>query len=331
MKCLVTGATGLLGTNLAYALAEKGWDARLTGMHGSETRFIEALPFDYVPADITKPEEIEPLAEGCDVVFSVAGDTSFWRRNFERQRAINIDGAENVARACLKHGVKRLVHTSTVDTLGYDPEGGLLDEATGRYNYGGLGYNYGDTKLEGERRVRRYAGGALDVMVTHPGLMVGPYDYMLQIGRIFFALKEGKWPGSPCGGVSVCHVREVANAHIAAAENGKSGESYVCAGTPETNMRWVDLVQRMAKAIGTEAPKREFSRGLFVLYGRLCEFVSGFTGTAPEMDPGMARYLSSPQYFRSDKAILELGYRVPPVEDCLADALLWYRKNGFQI
>ena len=331
MKCLVTGATGFLGTNLAHELAAKGWDARLTGMHGSETTHVDGLPFEFVPADITKPAQIEPLIEGCDVVFNVAGDTSFWRRNFARQRAINADGAEIVARACLKHGVRRLVHTSTCDTFGYDPAGGMLTEETGSYNFDGLGYNYGDTKLEGDRRLRAMRAEGLDVVFIHPGMMVGPFDYTLQFGRILFALKEGSWPGSPSGGVSLCHVAEVARAHIAAAEQGRAGESYICAGVEDTNLPWPKLVSRMASYIGAAAPKRIFSRGMFVAYGRLAALAARFTGKSPEMDPGMAHYLSSPQYFDSGKAMRELGYRVPSVEDCMADAIGWYRAQGYQI
>ena len=49
------------------------------------------------------------------------------------------------------------------------------------------------------------------------------------------------------------------------------------------------------------------------------------------MNPGQASYMSLPQYAISGKAIRELGYVVPPVADCIADALAWYRENGYDI
>ncbi|MEM7800176.1 MAG: NAD-dependent epimerase/dehydratase family protein, partial [Chloroflexota bacterium] len=94
-KCLVTGATGFVGTNLVHELVKTGWDVRASGMHGSVTKYIADLPIEIVLADITKSEEVDGIVEGCDVVFHVAGDTSFWRRHRERQAKINIDGTMN--------------------------------------------------------------------------------------------------------------------------------------------------------------------------------------------------------------------------------------------
>ena len=331
MQCLVTGATGFLGTNLVHELVEQGWQVRATGMHGSESKYIKDLPIDFSYADITKPSEIDKLVEGCDVVFNVAGDTSFWKKNFARQRHINIDGAVNIAKACQKHRVKRLIHTSTLDVLGYNPTGGSYDEVSGHYNFSNMGYNYGDSKLEAEVQLRAFNGPGLEVVFINPGFMVGPYDYTLQIGRVFFDLAERKLPACPPGGGSFCHVREVAKAHIAAVERGKPGENYLCAGIQETNIPYVDMFGRMAQAIEAKPVRRVMPRKLFVLYGYACEWFAQFTKKPPEMNPGQARYMSAPQYAISGKAINELGYKVPSVETCIDDALIWYRTEGYKI
>ena len=86
-KCLVTGATGFLGSNLVHELVKQGWDVRASGMHDSEIKYIKDLPIDIVFADITIAEEVDAIVEGCDYVFHVAADTSFWKRNFARQRS----------------------------------------------------------------------------------------------------------------------------------------------------------------------------------------------------------------------------------------------------
>jgi len=331
MKCLVTGATGFLGTNLVHELVTQGWQVRATGMHGSEIKYIKDLPIEFVFADITEPSEVDNVVEGCEVVFNVAGDTSFWKKNFARQRRINIDGAVNVAKACKKHKVKRLIHTSTLDALGYNPTGGSYDEVSGRYNFDNMGYNYGDSKLEAEIRLRAFNSSDLDVVFINPGFMVGPYDYTLQIGRVFFDLAKGKLPACPPGGGSFCHVREVAKAHIAAVKHGRAGENYLCAGMEETNISYVDMFERMAQAINAKPVHLVMPKKLFVLYGYACEWLASFTKKPPEMNPGQARYMSAPQYAISGKAINELGYKVPSVESCIEDALTWYRGEGYKI
>ena len=65
-KCLVTGATGFLGTNLVHELVKHGWDVRASGMHGSETKYIKDLPVEILFADIRIAEEVDAIVEGCD-------------------------------------------------------------------------------------------------------------------------------------------------------------------------------------------------------------------------------------------------------------------------
>lgn len=330
-KCLVTGATGFLGTNLVHELVKNGWDVRASGMHGSESKYIKDLPIELIYADITNSAEVNHLVEGCKIVFHVAGDTSFWKRNFERQRKINVDGAINIAEACLKNGVQRLVHTSTLDVLGYNPTGGSYDEKSGHYNFHNMQYNYGDTKLEAEVRLRGYNSDELEVVFIYPGFMMGPYDYTLQIGRVFFELANGKLPGFPPGGGSFCHVTEVAKAHIAAAKKGRPGEGYLCAGMPHSNLSFREAFSHMAHAVGAKPPRTTIPKWAFVAYGYACELLSNVTNNPPEINPGQARYMSCPQYAISAKAIRELDYRVPSFNKCVEDALVWYRENGYVI
>lgn len=329
MKYLVTGATGFLGTNVVHELAGQGADVRASGMHGSVTKYVDDLPVEYIPADITLADEVDTLVCGCDVVLHVAGDTSYWNKHFERQRRINIDGVINVAEACVRHGVRRLIHTSTADVLGHDPRRRSLTEETGNYNFNNLGYNYGDSKVEGEQTLRRYAAEHdLDVVYIYPGFMCGPFDFTLQLGQVFFALKDGSLPGAPVGGSSYCHVTEVARAHIAAVEQGRRGEAYICAGHNIPTRDWFD---RMADAVEAPRVKRTIPEWALVLYGRFCETVSGFTGRAPDINPGMARYMSRFQYMDCSKAVRELNYVIPDPDQIISDAVEWYRAEGYEL
>jgi dihydroflavonol-4-reductase len=324
-RCLVTGATGFLGTNIVRELAEGGWEIRAMGLPGSETKFIKDLPVEIVFGDVADTSDVDSAVRGMDVVFNVAGDTSWWRRKFERQRKTNVEGPVNVAMACITHGVRRLVHTSTNDTLGYNPSG-PADETWADYNYRGWGYNYADTKREGERKVLEFNGKGLEVVVVNPGSMLGPYDFTLQYGRLFFDLRDGKAPACPPGGVAFAHVRESARAHIAAAERGRPGEKYLCSGV---NATYRDLFEAIAQKFGKHAPRLTMPRWLFVAYGYAMEFVSGFSGKPPEVDPGMARYMSVNAFYDSSKAVRDLGFNILPLQKMVDDAYDWYRKNGY--
>lgn len=325
MRCLVTGATGFLGTNLVHELVKDGWTVRAFGLPGSETRYIRDLPVEIMFGDVTNPADAHQAVAGMDVVFHVAGDTSFWKRNFARQRLINCEGPVNIATACLKLGVRRLVHTSTVDALGYNPEG-LADEQWPNYNYADTGYNYGDTKREGELRVKGYNSKELEVVVINPGSMIGPFDHTLQFGRLFFDLRDGMVPGVPKGGAPFAHVREVARAHIAAARKGRPGEGYICGGL---NITYRELFEAIAAKFGKSAPRLDIPRWGFVLYGLVMELMAEFTHKPPEMNPGQARYMTAYPCYDSSKAVRELGFRIIPLARIIDDAYNWYRDNGF--
>ena len=325
MKCLVTGATGFLGTNLVYELVREGMEVRAFGLPGSEKKYIESLPVEIMFGDVTCAEDVDRAVKGVETVFHAAGDTSFWKRNYERQRKVNVEGPAVVADACLRHGVGRMVHTSTIDALGYNP-GGLTDESWQDYNYAGAGYNYGDTKREGEKRVLEYNTRGLEVVVIYPGSMVGPFDFTLQFGRLFFDLRDGSVPACPAGGIGFGHVREVARAHIAAAEKGRPGRGYICAGV---NATYRELFETIAAKFGKSAPRWDMPGAVLTAYGYMMEFISNFTGRPPEINPGQARFMSAKAYYDSTRAVKELGYRIVSLSQMVDDAYEWYLENGF--
>ena len=297
MKVLVTGATGFLGTNLVRELARAGHQVHAFAL----------------------------AVRGMDAVFHVAGDTSFWKKNFARQQLINVDGTENVARACLEDGVKRLIHTSTVDALGYNPKG-LAAEDWAHYNYGGTGYNYADTKRAGEQLVLGYAERGLDVVVINPGSMLGPYDHTLQFGRIFAQLRDRKLPAVLPGGAPWAHVKEVARAQVRALSSGRSGERYITGGVNATYRELFDL---MAAKVGVRPPRFTMSPRLTVVYGYLAEAASSFTNRPPELNPGQARYMVVFPRYDSTKACRELNFKCVPLAEMVDDAHRWYVKNHF--
>jgi dihydroflavonol-4-reductase len=324
MKCLVTGATGFLGTNLVHELVKDGWEVRALRRFGSVIKYIKNLPIEIVFGDVTDGEEMDKAVQGMDVVFHVAGDTSWWKKNYDAQAHTNVDGPVTVARSCIKNGVRRLVHTSTCDALGYNPAG-LADETWDDYTFAGMGYHYGDTKREGEIKLQQFSKD-IEIVILNPGNLIGPFDFTLQFGRLFFDLRDGKLPGCPIGGGSFAHVCEVSKAHIEAAKRGRPGENYLCTGH---NISHRKLFQSIAEKFGKSAPRFDIPRWAAVAYGYTAEYMSNFTHKIPEVNPGMARYLSVHTYYDASKAVRELDYKIVPLQEMIDGAYDWYQKNGF--
>ncbi|GAB4328989.1 MAG: NAD-dependent epimerase/dehydratase family protein [Promethearchaeota archaeon] len=322
----MTGATGFLGTNVVLELLERGHEVVAFGLPGSTTKYVERPGVEVALGDACERGDVDRAIEGCDAVIHVAGDTSFWKKRFERQRRTNVEGPRVVCEAALAAGVRRVVHTSTVDALGYDPAGGLVDEEWDHFNYAGIGYNYAETKREGERVALSFYDRGLEVVVINPGSMIGPWDHTLQFGRLFLDLKEGKVPGIPPGGAPWAHVAEVAKAHVAALDLGRPGERYITGGV---NASYAEVFAEIARTVGAQPPKRVFPRWFMVFYGYCSEFWAHFTKRHPEMNPGMARYMSAFPKYSSAKAERELGFKCLPLEQMVRDAAEWYFEHGF--
>jgi dihydroflavonol-4-reductase len=321
VHALVTGATGFLGTNLVHELASQGWRVRAFGLPGSPDDWIRELDVEIVFGDLTRWSDVRAAVEGVDVVFNVAGDTSWWRRRQERQRRVNVEGPALVAEACVAAGVHRMVQTSTADVFGMlEPGEQRPRDETAAYNLAGTGYFYGDTKLEGDRRLRLFED-RLEIVWVHPGAMLGPYDFTLQYGRLFADLRDGRVPGCPSGGTSWAHVSAVARAHVAAVEKGEPGSSYLCAGV---NATYREVFTRMATLVGATPPRLDVPEWALVTYGHLLQAWAELRRRPPQIDPGYARFVSRHGAYDSSRAVRELGYEIPDLERMIADAHAWY-------
>jgi dihydroflavonol-4-reductase len=325
MKVLITGATGFLGTHIVKECLNQGYKVRGFGFPGSPTKYIEGDNVEIEFGDVCDKVAVKHAMNGVDAVIHVAGDTSFWKKRFERQRRTNIEGPRTVMQAALEEGVKRVVCTSTVDTFGFNPHG-LADESWADFNYAGWGYNYAETKREGEKLALSFNSADLEVVVLNPGSMIGPYDFTLQFGRLFLDIRDGKVPGIPPGGAPWAHVEEVAKAHVSALNRGRPGEKYICGGI---NASYKEIFKRIAESIGKDPPKYVLPRWVTVVYGYLAELGANFTHRPPSLNPGQARYMAAFPQYDSTKAIRELGFGIVPLEKMIEDARDWYIQNGF--
>jgi nucleoside-diphosphate-sugar epimerase len=324
-RCLVTGGTGLLGLNLVRQLAGEGWAVSVLSRGEANRRWLSDLPVTFFAGDVGLAEGLDAAMAGQEVVFHVAGDTGFWKRRYPQQWRTNVDGTVHVIEAARRAGVRRVVHTSTVDALGFDPAG-IADESWAEFNLGRFGYHYAISKREAEKRALAFDGDGIEVVVIQPASMIGPYDVTLQFGRLFAELRDGKVAAIPGGGACFNDVRAVAEAHVAAADRGRAGQRYICAGEMVSYRR---LFEAIASRMAVRAPRLTAPRGVLIAYGWLAEAVAAVTGKPPEINPGMAYYMSCKPAYSSDKAVAELGYRIVPFEQAVDDAHRFLMENGF--
>src|SRR5262245_50232044 len=138
MLAVVTGASGLLGGNLAIELIAQGHHVRATRRGRSHVTHLEDFPIEWVTADLQDEDALARSFVDADVVFHCAAQVSIVRRVTPELRAANVDGTQRVLKAVRKGGAKRLIHCSTVGAVGLSEDGRPCDESA-TWNFDKLG------------------------------------------------------------------------------------------------------------------------------------------------------------------------------------------------
>ena len=318
----VTGGTGFIGINLIELLVEEGWEVTALHRASSNLQYLKRFPITLAEGSITDRDSLQrAIPEGTEVVFHVAGDTSFWKKNDARQDAINIDGVRNMVEVSAAKGVKTFIHTSSNSVWGRAK--GVITEETpsdGKSSW----INYERSKHLGEIEAFKGRELGMKVVALNPAEVLGPYDAN-NWGRMFFLLRDGALPAVGPSTVSPTHVHEVDRAHLAAVDKGVDGERYLLAGE---DRELVEMAAEMAGLIGVKTP-RKAPPWVLKVYGRISVMIAAITGKEPDVTPELAEIAtSSGVSFRSDKAVRELGYQIQPMSAGVRDTYDWLIKEG---
>ena len=123
MTVLVTGASGFVGAAVARELVRRGTDVRVLLRTASNPRNLENLPVTRAVGDLQDRESLDRALRGCEALFHVAADYRLWVPDAAAMYRVNVDGTRSVLEAAVQAGVKRIVYTSSVATLGTTADG----------------------------------------------------------------------------------------------------------------------------------------------------------------------------------------------------------------
>ena len=318
----VTGATGCVGLNLIEELLAQGWQVTALHRAGSDLSRLSRFPVERVVGDIRDADSLDhAIPAHVDCVFHVAGNTSLWSKTHHEQLQVNVDGTRNVVRAALAANARRFVLTSSI--VAYGLHGGTVSEDTPTRGTSAR-INYIRSKAMAEREVRQAINNGLKAVIINPSNILGAYDTN-NWSRMFRLVQRGRLPVVPSGGGSFCHVREVARAHIAAAEQGRVGANYLLGGAEAS---YLGLVKEMARMLGVRRPARVLPRGMLQGYAAVEELLAPLFGREPDVTRDAVELLSQNIYCDTRRAVRELGYKPQRLEVMLKDCMDWMLEQG---
>lgn len=325
MRVAVTGGGGRLGCALVRALLARGDVVKVLEPAKGTPASLTGLKVEILHGSVLDAEAVAALVDGADLVFHLAAKVNLDRDRDGSIQAVNVEGTRIVAEACLVRGI-RLVHCSSHHALTLKPFDIPHDETKP------LALNdpcdYHRTKALGEQLVRglvRERG--LNAVIVNPGSMIGPDDYEPSlIGRALIDLYQGRIPVLMEVISDYVDARDVAAGALNAAERGRRGEGYLLTGIVhdmrEVLAMWQDLT-------GVAMPRVVLPIWVGWAMLPVTLATARLTGKAPLFSAGVLRAAVSSRVVSHDKAKRELGFSPRSARDSLADALEFYRAQGW--
>jgi nucleoside-diphosphate-sugar epimerase len=309
LKALVTGGAGFLGRAIGERLVARGDAVR--SLSRAAHPELAALGIEAHRGDVADAEAVARAAESCDVVFHVAAKVGAWGRREDYERT-NVLGTRNVIEACRRHGVSKLVYTSTPSVVheGGDIEGG--DESLPYARH--FETAYPETKARAEQLVLAANDAALATVALRPHLVWGPGDNHL-IPRLLERVRAGRMRliGRKDRPIDATYIDNAVAAHVQAADRLAPGAPcagrayFIAQGEP---VPAGELINAILAAAGLPPVTRRVPTPLAWLAGAAAE--AAFHLLRREDEPPITRFVArqaaTAHWYDLSAARRDLGY-----------------------
>lgn len=326
---MVTGASGFIGSAVVRALRERG--ARIVAMvePGVGTGNLEGIDVERVVVDIRDAAAVRAACAGARFVFHLAAIYRFWARDPRVFYDVNVGGTLNVLDAVRSAGCERLVYTSSVAVLGLGgTRAGVPADETCYADIAHLFGAYKRSKYVAEHEVLRACAEGLDACLVLPTTPLGGGDAgPTPTGRIVLDFLNGKMPAVADTVLNVVHVDDLAAGHVAAAERGAGGRSYILGGE---NMSMRAILQALADCSGLPMPRLRIPPGLVLTAGAASTLIQGrLLRREPRVPLEAARMSTTKMIFNDERARTEIGYVSRPAREAIMGSARWFAANGY--
>lgn len=325
MKVLVTGADGLLGSNLVRKLIDKGHDVVALIQPGRKVATLEGLPIKKAEGDILDTESLMQSVESADAIYHLAANTNIWPNRSPIIYKVNFDGTKNVIALAKKLKVKRFIFVGTANSFSYGSKEKPGVEGTPfiskKYEL-----DYMDSKYAAQQHILNEVKDGFPALILNPTFMIGPYDSMPSSGKMVVAIKNQSLPGYAPGGKNYVNAVDAATAAANALTMGRIGQCYILGGE---NLTFLEAFQKMAQVVGSNAPKIKMPKPILLAFGYVSGLFAKITKKPPQVSYAMAQIACDTHYYSPKKAVDELDLPQRPIEEGIKECYQWLNENGY--
>jgi dihydroflavonol-4-reductase len=321
---LVTGASGFVGSHIARLLTERGREVRVFLRKTSKRDALAGLPVEIHYGDVLDPASLCAAMAGCGSVFHSVVDPRFQLTDPAPLYRNNVEGLVNSMDAALDLGVERFIFTSTMGTLGFNPDGPVTEDIP--FNWLDKAPDYILARVQAEERFMQYCrdrglpGVALCVANTY-----GPGDYQpTPHGNMLWQIASGRSRYTMDASCPTVDIRDAAEAALLAETRGRFGERYIIANEFISNRDFCAL----AAAEGGHPPPRVIPLPVAHALAWVGERIMRLLGRSDFLVRADAVFLADAfREMDNSKARRELGWNPRPVWETIHDAVAWFRER----
>ena len=322
---MVTGATGFVGAAVARVLLQEGWEVRALARKGSDRRNLQSIAAEVVEGDLADTTSLARALSGCEGLFHVAADYRLGAFDPQQLYKTNVEGTRNILDAARDAGVRRIVYTSSVATIGIPKDGSPGTEDSPSTLEDMIGH-YKRSKYLAEEVAREAARAGINVVIVNPSTPVGPGDVKpTPTGQLVFDAAAGRMPAYVDTGLNIVHVDDVANGHLLAYHRGRVGERYILGGQ---DMTLREILIDIARLVGRKPPSVRLPSSVVMPIAYVAEAFARVTGRSTRVTVEGVRMARKLMFFSSAKAARELGYQWRAPTQAFVDAIQWFREQG---
>jgi len=323
MKVLVTGANGLLGSNVVRELTAEGHHVRIFVRPEANLAGLQGVKCDPFHGDLLNEQDMIAASEGFDVIIHAAANTSQWPTDIKFYEAVNIRGTKNVIAAVKKNNIGKFIHVSTANTFGY---GTKLHPGTEKseFAFQKLRSGYITSKYIAQQLVLdEYEKHDLPVVVVNPTFMIGPYDAKPSSGKIIKMGLRTKLQVFPPGGKNFIHVRDAAIGVCNAIKYGQPGECYLLANE---NLTYREFYRKLNLVAGQHPLMVELPGFIIRSAGMAGSLIEKIIRKPVTLNQVNAKLLVIGNYYSGQKAAEQMKMPQTPIEEAIREALYWWEK-----
>lgn len=319
---LVTGATGLVGYNIVKALLARGRKVRVLVRSLEKGQRLLPEECELVQGDITDKASIEFAMAGCEVVYHAAGFPEQWMKDPGIFYRVNVQGTENMLQVALEQGVKRFIHTSTIDVFAAD-KGQRYDESV--LDPQPKGTHYERSKQLADQKVVEALEKGLPVVFIHPAGVYGPGPTDSPgVNDFINKLDKGEAPVLLPGGLPLVYAPDVGEGHVLAEEKAEIGSRYILG---EGYYELPDLAQQILSAL--KSNKRVppvMPVGVVKVISGITEFFADIINKPPLIPKGQLHFMLWQAVPDSAKAQSELDWHPTPLKEGLENTVAFLKQ-----